>query len=177
MTSTIWTVDVARPARPVPGWARRVAEIAALAPVPSSLWRLPLMFGVPMGMDQAFMDDMMDHPLWMRAGYLLALGLISDGAAFLTLGLVRSWGEVWPRWMPVMGGRRVHPLAAVVPALLGGVVVTVITFVMAVGWNSNMTNGYNGWEILQTAMYAPLLLWGPLLLLVTGHYAWRRGLR
>jgi hypothetical protein len=174
MTATAWPADTARR---LPTWARRAAEIAALAPVPSSLWRLPLIFGIPMGMDEAFMADMMGHPWWMRAGYLLALGLISDGAAFLTLGLVRSWGEVWPRWMPVVGGRRVHPLAAIVPALVGGAVVTVITFGMAAGWNSNMINGYNGWEVLQTAMYAPLILWGPLLLLLTGHYAWRRGLR
>ncbi|MFI1680909.1 hypothetical protein [Streptomyces sp. NPDC020607] len=34
-------------------------------------------------------------------------------------GLVREWGEVVPAWVPVLGGRRVRPLAAVVPALLG----------------------------------------------------------
>src|SRR5262245_49358428 len=36
---------VEKPRRPVPRWARLAAEAAALAPVPSSLWRLPLMFG------------------------------------------------------------------------------------------------------------------------------------
>jgi hypothetical protein len=160
--------------RPVPAWARWAAEIAAFAPVPSSLWRLPLIFGVSMGMDADFMADLMDHPLWFRAAYLLGLGVVSDGAAFLTLGLVRWWGETWPRWVPFAGGRRVHPLAAIVPALAGGVLMTCLAVAMASGWNSNVTHGYNGWEILQTAMYAPLLLWGPLLLLVTGQYAWRR---
>jgi hypothetical protein len=164
-------------ARPVPSWARWAAEAAALAPVPSSLWRLPLIFGAPMGMDEDFMRDLMSHPLWFRAAYLLGLGVVSDGAAFLTLGLVRRWGEVWPRWVPFAGGRRVRPLAAVVPALAGGVLVTCLGTSMAAGWDSNMTQGYDGWAILQTVLYAPMLLWGPLLLLVTGHYVRRRGLR
>jgi hypothetical protein len=78
--------------------------------------------------------------------------------------------------MPVVGGRRVRPLAAIVPALLGGITVTCLGVSLAWVWNSNMTGGYNGWAILQTCMYAPLVLWGPLLLLVTGHYVRRRGL-
>jgi hypothetical protein len=72
-------------------------------------------------MDAEFMRDMMSHPLWLRVAYLGGLGLLSDGPAFLALGLVRRWGEVWPRWMPVVGGRRVRQLAALVPALLGGI--------------------------------------------------------
>ena len=164
-------------ARPVPPWARHAAEVAALAPLPSSLWRLPLMLGVPMGMDEEFMRDMMSHAWWLRAAYLIGLGVLADGAAFLTLGLVRGWGEVWPRWVPVLGGRRVRPLAAVVPALLGGVVVTCLFTTMAWQWDSNMAQGYEGWAILQTCAYAPLVLWGPLLLLVTGHYVRRRGPR
>jgi hypothetical protein len=163
-------------ARPVPAWVRYAAEVAAFAPVPSSLWRLPLIFGVSMGMDADFMRDMMSHPWWLRVAYLGGLGLLSDGPAFLALGLVRRWGEVWPRWMPVVGGRRVRPLAAIVPALLGGITVTCLGVSLAWVWNSNMTGGYNGWAILQTCVYAPLVLWGPLLLLVTGHYVRRRGL-
>lgn len=161
-------------ASPVPTSIRRMAQLAALAPVPSSLWRLPLMFGVSMGMDDAFMADMMGHPFWQRAGYLLALGVISDGLAFLTLGLVRSWGEVWPSWLPGLGGRRVPPAAAIVPAVIGGVAATALWSTVTLGWQSNMTHPYDGWTLLMTAAYAPLFVWGPLVLVVTAHYARRR---
>ncbi|MGW2681256.1 hypothetical protein [Streptomyces sp. NPDC001436] len=50
---------------------------------------------------------------------MLFLSVLSECLALPTLGLVRSWGETVPRWIPHLGGRRVPPLAAVVPALLG----------------------------------------------------------
>lgn len=162
------------PERPVPIWARRAAELAALTPVLSSLWRLPLMCGVSMGMDHEFMASMMSHPFWLRAGYLVGLGVLGDGLAFLTLGLVRWWGETWPAFLPLIGGRRVPPAAVIVPATIGGVAATVIFTYMAANWDSNMPDGYTGWALLQTAMYAPLVLWGPLVLLVTAHYYRRR---
>jgi hypothetical protein len=162
-------------ARPVPRWARTAAILAALSPVPSSLWRLPLMFGVSMGMDAEFMDSMMGHPFWQRAGYLLGLGLVSDGTAFLTLGLVRWWGETWPRWIPGLGGRRVHPMAAIVPATAGGLAVSALWIPAMFGWTSNVTQ-LNGWTVLMTCCYAPLVLWGPSLLAVTAAYARRRSI-
>jgi len=49
---------------------------------------------------------------------------IAVGGAVLTLGLVQGWGEVFPRWIPFLGGRRVPILFAVVPASLVSVLVT-----------------------------------------------------
>lgn len=163
-----------RTASPVPTWARRAAGLAALTPVLSSLWRLPLMFGVSMGMDDAFMADMMAHPFWQRFAYLVGLGVLTDGLAFLTLGLVSRWGEVWPSWIPRIGGRRIPPAVAVVPALGGGLVATVLFALMALNWEANVGSPFTGWGLLQTVAYAPLLLWGPLVLLVTAHYHRRR---
>jgi hypothetical protein len=161
-------------ARPVPRWARHAAELAALAPVASSLWRLPLMFGISMGMDAEMKADMMSHPFWQRLGYLGTLGILTDGLAFLTLGLVRGWGEIWPRWIPVLRGRAMPPAVALAPAIIGGITATVLFTYMAFIWNGNMEFGYTGWAILQTCCYAPLVLWGPLVLLVTAHYYRRR---
>lgn len=161
-------------ARPVPRWARIAAELAALSPVAASLWRLPLMFGVSMGMDAEFMADMMGHPFWQRLGYLVGLGALSDGLAFLTLGLVRWWGEVWPSWIPGLKGRSIPPAVALVPALTGGAAATVLFTTVAWHWNANMSHGYTGWAILMTCAYAPFLLWGPLVLLVSAHYLQRR---
>ena len=160
-------------ARPVPRWAVVAAHLAALTPVLSSLWRLPLMFGISMGMDDAFMDDMMSHPFWQRAAYLGGLGVLSDGLAFLTIGLVRPWGEVFPRWVPWLRGRQIRtlPVGAVASA---AALATIALFTVSVplAWSGNITV-WNGWSILMTACYAPLVLWGPLLLAVTWAY-WRR---
>jgi hypothetical protein len=161
-------------AEPVPRWALLAAGLAALTPVASSIWRLPLMFGISMGMDAEFMDSMMGHPFWQRLAYLGGLGAVSDGLAFLTLGLVRGWGEIWPSWIPWLRGRSIPPAVALVPAIIGGVAATVLTTTAAFGWNDNVTHGYNGWEILQTCAYAPMVLWGPLVLLVAAHYYQRR---
>jgi hypothetical protein len=160
-------------AQPVPGWTRTVAVIAALSPVPSSLWRLPLIFGVSMGMDAEFMDSMMAHPWWQRAGYLVGLGVLADGCAFLTLGLVRWWGEVFPRWVPLLAGRPIPPAVAIVPAVAGGLGACAFGIPLVFTWSDNVTV-VNGWTALMTACYAPLALWGPAVLVVTAAYAWRR---
>jgi hypothetical protein len=44
--------------------------------------------------------------------------------ALLTWGLIRPWGEVFPRWFPFIGGRRVPPALAIVPASIVAVLVT-----------------------------------------------------
>jgi hypothetical protein len=48
----------------------------------------------------------------------LGLGWVAVAGAVLTLGLIRPWGEVYPRWLPLVGGRRVPPALAIVPAAL-----------------------------------------------------------
>lgn len=52
--------------------------------------------------------------------------VLSGGAVLvmLSLGLVQRWGEVYPRWIPFVRGRRVHPRTAVVPASIVAVLVT-----------------------------------------------------
>ncbi|MEV3922589.1 hypothetical protein [Actinomadura coerulea] len=59
--------------------------------------------------------------------YVLALTVMPQAAAFLTLGLVRPWGQTQPRWLPFLGGRRLPPLAATIPAALGGTAAAVLT--------------------------------------------------
>lgn len=48
----------------------------------------------------------------------LGLALAAIGGAVLTWGLVRPWGERFPRWMIGLAGRRVPVDLAVVPALV-----------------------------------------------------------
>lgn len=160
---------------PVPRWAERVAHLVPLTVLPSGLWRIALGVGVPMGFAEG--SDMTDFPHPVGTPYVFALSLLAECLALLTLGLVRPWGEVFPRWLPLVGGRRVPVAFAVGAASLGAVAVTLIGFASAAGWADAMSapespDGAAGW--VMTLAYAPFLAWGPLLAIVTGHYFMRR---
>ena len=173
---SVTTVAVSSPSRTLaPRWARRAAWLTVLTTVPSALWRLAMAVGVPVGVDENYRREMYEFPSW-RTAYVFGLTVLLVGLASLTLGLVQRWGEVTPRWMPWIGGRRVPPLAAVVPAGAGALALTLL-------WASVFSNmegifvvfGLEGAErIVLVACYAPLLLWGPLLAAVTVSYARRR---
>jgi hypothetical protein len=118
----------------------------------------------------------LDVPGWGSV-YVVGLSAASMGLALLALGLIRPWGEVVPGWMPLLGGRRVPPLAAVIPAGLAAVLLTVLTVAGAMGWSREMhLAGSPGGAAagLMTAAYLPLLTWGPLLGLTTLAYYLRR---
>jgi hypothetical protein len=69
---------------------------------------------------------------------MIVLSIVSELLAFSAVGLVSTWGEVFPRWIPVLGGRRVPTLAAVVPAALGTVVLTLPWTWVAVSFSLGM---------------------------------------
>jgi hypothetical protein len=159
---------------PPPRWARWAAHAVPLIVLPSSLWRLAMAAGLPVGYSEEVLLTDYDIP---GIGYLILpmITVAGEAAALLTLGLVSHWGLVAPRWIPVIGGRPVHPMAAVVPAAVGAVVLTLVTFSQLMLWNTvdegTPTGAHRavmGW------CYAPLLLWGPLLAVVTVNYHLRR---
>ncbi len=97
--------------RPVPGvepWAHRVALIIPLLALPSSLWRIAVCtFGVPL-VDDLPPDASGDLPEWLPLGvYVVLLSLATEALAFTAVGLVAKWGEIFPRWIPGLAGRRV----------------------------------------------------------------------
>jgi hypothetical protein len=63
--------------------------------------------------------------LWERIYLLAVLPSLQLGLALLTVGLIRPWGEVFRRWLPVLGGRRVAVAVAVGAAAAGAVLVGV----------------------------------------------------
>ncbi|MCT4357113.1 hypothetical protein M5362_28765 [Streptomyces sp. Je 1-79] len=166
---------------PAPRWAELAAKAALWSTVPSGLWRIPFAFGATMGFTgEALAFLHRDVPGWGSV-YMVTLSVLAEVLAFLTLGLVRPWGRVVPRWVPVIGGRTVRPLAVIIPATLGALVLTVGGILGVLGWNSpdNMGSpespqGLAG--VVMTLCYLPLVAWGPLLMIVTADYA-RRTLR
>ncbi|MEV7023568.1 hypothetical protein [Kitasatospora sp. NPDC093558] len=167
---------------PAPRWARLAAKAAVLTTVPSGLWRIVFGFGVPVGFSGATAAAYDAHQPGWGTVYCVVLSLLTEALAFLTLGLVRPWGLVVPRWIPLLGGRRVRPLAAIVPALLGAAILTnVCTAALFGGWARNLAepDSPHGFAaVMMTLAYLPLVAWGPLLGVVALDYArrtlWRR---
>jgi hypothetical protein len=102
-------------------------------------------------------------------------------AACLTLGLVRPWGEVFPAWLPFVGGKSVPARAVSVVATFGATILAIVVLyyfvVQAVAseWTFEpVPPGCSspGFDIL--IFYVPLIAWPPLLYLVTYHYYRRR---
>jgi hypothetical protein len=175
---------------PVPGvprWARNAAYAVPYTVLPASLWRIALgTFHMPIGRAGIGSGITPSGVPGVPIGlYVIVLSVISELLAFSAVGLVSTWGEVFPRWIPVLSGRRVPTLAAVVPAALGAVVLTLLWTWVAVSFSLGMRiNGrplgsdsvlsFDDWKgLVAVIAYAPLLLWGPLLAVATIGY-WKR---
>ncbi|MBM7831916.1 hypothetical protein JOE59_002621 [Agromyces cerinus] len=106
-------------------WGRRATWIAIAAPLVYCATRWAWALGFSLGMDPDAYQEGKDEGLWVAGAALASFGIIG---AVLTLGLIQRWGEVFPRWMIGLGGRRVPPMLAVVPAMLVSVLVTSASF-------------------------------------------------
>ncbi|MEU6717036.1 hypothetical protein ABZ897_36710 [Nonomuraea sp. NPDC046802] len=88
------------------GWY--ATAVAVAVPVVYAVTRFGWFLGVPVGISDEFLSYIAEiTPIGAGLG---ALGLIGAG---LTVGLVRPWGEIWPRWVPFLRGR---PIPALFPA-------------------------------------------------------------
>ncbi|MFC0625936.1 NYN domain-containing protein [Kribbella deserti] len=95
-------------------WGRWAVAVAVLSTIPYELTRAAWYFGWPLGITDEFHQMMVDTPGMLEIG--LAMALASIGGSLLTHGLVRPWGEVYPRWIWFRAGRRVPPRLAIIPA-------------------------------------------------------------
>jgi len=156
----------------VPRWAVLAAHAVPLVTLPSGLWRLALVAGLPVTQD-AELGTMG----FGESVYVVSLSVVSELLAFLTLGLVRSWGEVFPRWMPFLGGRRVNPRAATGAAFAG---VAGLCAIVAWGVYASIADLGPGipaspaQDALLIACYTPLLAWPVLVAAVAASYYRRR---
>jgi hypothetical protein len=158
-------------ARSVPLWATRAAHLVSLVVLPSSLWRVATAAGLDMGLDA---HETAGLPGW-ESLWLVALSLLTEGLALLTLGLVRPWGERVPARVPLIGGRTIPPRPVVAAASLGALLLALIWgFAFRDPTMPGLTFTSAGWEVLFYACYVPLLLWAPLLAAVTVAYHRRR---
>src|SRR6266545_401690 len=92
--------------------------------------------------------------IWIGGAALGTMGLVGS---ILTVGLVRRWGEVFPRRIPVLRGRRVPIPLAVVPAMVVAFLVTSAGLMMTRVLLTRPTSASN-WAAMGPAMLWPL--WG-----------------
>lgn len=116
----------------IPRWAWYAAHAVPLTTLPSGLWRIAFGLGLPIGVTGAPAEDV---PGLVTTPYVIVLSAVAEGLALLTLGLVQPWGEVAPRWLPVIGGRRIPVAAAAVPAALGATALTWLGITTLIAWN------------------------------------------
>lgn len=174
------------PVAGVPGWARIAAYAIPYVVLPSSSWRiLAVVFEVPL-MDLSAGDPNGSMSGWFPIElYVVLLSLVSEALAFSAIGLIARWGEVFPRWIPGLGGRRVPVLAAIIPATFGAVALTLLwtwATVMAMLGRTLQGESASGypfaeydWQfVIASVAYVPLIAWGPLLAAVTVAYYRRR---
>jgi len=177
---TAWTA-AHTPVAGVPRWARIAALTIPFAVLPTCVWRIAAVtFHLPIARGDQGSGDI---PAWLPMElYVVVLSILSELLAFAAVGLIAGWGEVFPRWIPGLRGRRIPVSAAVVPAALGAAVLTCMWTLAAITapFGDDVHGGdgpldYHHWEgVLAIIVYAPLLSWGPLLAAVTLAYYRRR---
>ncbi|MEO3822994.1 hypothetical protein [Actinomadura sp. B10D3] len=141
-------------------WGRTVTIAAALMPLPYGLARLTWL--TPWRI--AFPEDA-GWGIWITG---MLLGCASEGGAILTRGLIRPWGEVWPRWVPVVHGRPIPVAVPTSAALTASAVLTLFTVYVV----TEIPQGEGGW--LFSLAFIPIGLWGPLLAAAALAYYYRR---
>jgi hypothetical protein len=167
------TIPLGDTERPVQRWALCLAKALPFVVLPHCLWRLPFAVGFAMGT----IDPNQPPMPWWAPGYVVGLSVLTEALCLLTLGLVAGWGEVFPRWVPFLAGRRVPPLAAVVPAVVGGLVLVGLFGLQPLAWIGVLDEvGYsNGWWLaLARVCVSPAMLWGPIVLALAFAYYRRR---
>lgn len=150
-------------------WGKVAVWIAAGVPVLYAATRWAWALGVPFGFSSAELREMArEMPgIWWVGAAMGSMGLIGS---VLTVGLIRPWGETFPRWIPVLRGRRVPVALAVVPAMAVAVLVTSAGLMFARALYLDPSKG--NWATMGPSLLWPI--WGAALGAAAVAYRLRR---
>lgn len=160
-------------------WGRRATYFAIALPWVYASYRLCWAAGVPIGISPEFLDQLDRANPGHQTRYLeLILASFAIGGSLLTIGLLRPWGEVFPRWMIGLSGRRVPPAFPVVFAGLVAFNLTAFGLSLLPGsityyFGDRMVEGYQLGLLYPLPAFA-ILAWGICLGLATIAYFLRR---
>jgi hypothetical protein len=147
-------------------WGFWATIVAVLCPMPYALLRMTWLLPNPIGFDAAELNAEPGIKL-----FGLGLGLIALMSGIVTLGLIRPWGEVWPRWVPFVAGRPVPIKAAVIPGAVAATLLLVSSASLAgMLWSPDASIARNVLYLL----ILPFPLWGASVGLATAAYYYRR---
>jgi hypothetical protein len=155
-------------------WGRIAVYVALVVPVIYAFTRYAWALGFPLGITYEYWRSGQESGLWTSGLFLATFGLV--GAA-LMLGLVQRWGEVFPRWMPGLSGRRVPTALAVVPASIISVLLMVGGIAMWSGFAKIFGASIDGQDMrIVIGPVALFPIWAASLAVATlGYYYRRRG--
>lgn len=162
-------------------WGRWLTMIAVLAPIPYAFIRFSWALDIPLGVDPQFLRDFSTaNPMARLTEWVFGSVCIIGG--LLTLGLIQKWGEVFPRWFPFIGGKRVPIMLAVIPASIVAIAVTAAGFVFTFGIIATALHPQSMDNILLSQGWGamgPMIFWVPwgvaLGLAAIAYYYRRRG--
>ncbi|WP_433018843.1 hypothetical protein [Kribbella sp. CA-294648] len=147
-------------------WGFWATWLAVICPLPSVVVRMTWLLPNPLGIPAAETDA---GPAIRLFGF--GLGLVTLAVAVVTLGLIRSWGEIWPRWMPYRGGREVPVKVVVIPgSVAAGLLLVGSPSLVQLNWISTDSMLEN----LGAFLLLPFPLWGAAVALATAAYHYRR---
>jgi len=128
-------------------WGTAVTYVAAAIPAVYAATRLAWAAGLPLGVDADVVDDPLVATIAAGLGGFALVGTV------LTIGLVRPWGERFPRWMVGLAGRPVPVRLATIPA-------TVVAVGVAAASTGFLTGG-KALDLIGDGSLAvlPIVLW------------------
>jgi hypothetical protein len=156
-------------------WGRGAVAVAVAVPLLYAATRYAWALGIPLGITEEFLREGQATGLWWAGA---ALATLAVAGSILTLGLIQRWGEVVPGRAPFLGGRRVRPWLAIVPASLVAVLVTsaglmFVRLLLTDAFTEVFAFGRDiGWIALAPELLWPV--WGLALAAATLAYYYRR---
>lgn len=156
-------------------WVRssKWGYIASVVLLPYAIFKTMWAFGVPVGATENAIEDMhitMETYSGPVFSFLYQYGiditaLLAVIAIFLSLALVRPWGQCFPMWIPIFKGQRVPRWFVLFPAWTGGVLFTVFggfsvfeLILLGLGIGSDNMDGLKPWVFMIT--YGGFFIWG-----------------
>ncbi|MEU4391789.1 hypothetical protein [Kribbella sp. NPDC023855] len=147
-------------------WGFWATVVAVLCPLPYAVLRMTWLLPNPVGFTAAELDAQPGIKL-----FGLGLGLIAIGASIATLGLIRPWGETWPRWIPYVAGRPIPVKAVVIPGAVAATLLLVGSpSLVQLVWSADASILTN----LGHLLIFPFPVWGASVGLATAAYYYRR---
>lgn len=154
---------------PDPWWGAAATYAAAALALPYPIVRIAWSLGVPLGVPAGYVVDM---GMAERLGIFFVLGGLPVAGAILTVGLIRPWGEVFPRWIPVLRGRRVPIWFAVAPGVWAAALISQAGLRLAGGVRELGEITWDSWGLGLPGLF--FLPWGLALAAAVYAYAVRR---